>query len=54
MPLFCTCAGDFDLTFPAKVPSLTSIIEFSNGNMWHDIVLTAVFSPFFLPCKDVL
>lgn len=29
MPLYCRCAGDFELTFPAKVPTLTYIIQLS-------------------------
>lgn len=29
MPLYCRCAGDFELTFPAKVPTPKYIIQLS-------------------------
>lgn len=34
MPLYCGCAGDFDLTFSAKVSTLKYIIQFGRESIW--------------------
>lgn len=45
MPLYCRCAGDFDLTFPAKVPTPKYIIQLSEESDIQHFSHVLFFSP---------
>lgn len=49
MSLYCKCAGDFDLTFPAKVSTLTFItLNYVVIKVYDQYNFDTVF-PFFSP-----
>lgn len=55
MPTYCRCAGDFDLTFPAKVSTLKYIKSLQSICLFpFDIVLTAVSLFSFFHYKELL